>query len=231
MVRPRVVETDEGIQGEFETSTYDRMVRRLRDKGWMETETILKAGITRGVALEVGPGPGYLGLEWLRRTEGTSLKALDISPGMIEIAQRNAGEYGLTDRVEYRQGDARHMSFEDSSFDAAFTGGSLHEWSDPMSVLNEIHRVLRPGGRYVVTDLRRDMFPLMKWLMWLATKPREIRPGLITSINAAYTAEELRALLDATAFKNATVTENLIGLTVVAPVLTVKRVESMVYCF
>ena len=62
MVRSRVVETSEGIQGEFNTQTYDRMMRRMRDKGWLETNLILRAGITKGFALEVGPGPGYLGL-------------------------------------------------------------------------------------------------------------------------------------------------------------------------
>jgi hypothetical protein len=39
----------------------------MRDKGWMETDLILKLGIQHGLALEVGPGPGYLGLEWLKK--------------------------------------------------------------------------------------------------------------------------------------------------------------------
>ena len=58
MVRPRVVETEEGIQGEFDVDMYDQMMRRLRDKGWLEVNVILKAGISSGLGLEVGPGPG-----------------------------------------------------------------------------------------------------------------------------------------------------------------------------
>jgi hypothetical protein len=59
MVKPRVIETTEGIQGEFDVEMYDRMMRRMRNKGWLETGLILKAGIDKGTALEAGPGPGY----------------------------------------------------------------------------------------------------------------------------------------------------------------------------
>ena len=73
MTRPRVTETDQGIQGEFTVNLYNQMQRRLRDKGWIETKDIIKSGITKGLALEIGPGPGYLGLEWLKNTQGTSI--------------------------------------------------------------------------------------------------------------------------------------------------------------
>jgi ubiquinone/menaquinone biosynthesis C-methylase UbiE len=90
LVKPRIVETNEGIQGEFTVEVYDKMMRNLRDRGWIETDLILKTGITRGLSLEVGPGPGYLGLEWLKKTEGTSLRGLEISPDMIKMAEKNA---------------------------------------------------------------------------------------------------------------------------------------------
>ena len=64
--------------------------RTKRDKGWIETKDLIKRGISAGRVLEVGPGPGYLGLEWLAHTQetfltgvkyGTKLKA--IRPGLI----------------------------------------------------------------------------------------------------------------------------------------------------
>lgn len=195
MVKPRIIETGEGIQGDFDVRIYDQMMRRMRDKGWLETWEILKAGITNGLALEVGPGPGYLGLEWLKKTTGTSLKAVEISSAMIEIARRNAGECGLSQRVEYVKGDASKIPFDDNLFDGAFTNGSLHEWADPGAVFKEIQRVLKPGGKYIVSDLRRDMHPFVKWFMQAVTKPKEIRTGLRSSIAAAYLVEEIEALL------------------------------------
>ena len=55
MTRPRVPETEHGIQDEFNVTAYDQMQKRLRDRGWIETADLLKHGITQGCALEVGP--------------------------------------------------------------------------------------------------------------------------------------------------------------------------------
>lgn len=212
MVKPRVIETDEGIQGEFEVETYNQMQRRFRDKGWMETDAIIKSGINSGHVLEVGPGPGYLGLEWLKKTEGTKLTGLDISPDMIAIANRNAGEYGLTDRVEYVKSSGEKMPFEDNNFNAVFTNGSFHEWAQPEKTLDEIWRVLKPGGNLFISDLRRDMGPFIKGFMWLATRPKKIRPGLLTSIAAAYTPPELDQLMSRTPFREPTIRSNMMGI-------------------
>lgn len=214
MVKPRVIETEQGIQGEFDVQAYDSMMRRMRDKGWMETNLILKAGIREGLALEVGPGPGYLGLEWLKKTDGTSLKALEISPEMMKIAEGNAREYRLETRVNYVEGNAQEIPFEDNVFDGVFTNGSLHEWAQPEFVFNEIYRVLKPGGKYCISDLRRDMIPPVKWFMKLVVKPKEIRPGLISSINAAYTFEEIVAILGKSVLKGYRVSKVIMGLVI-----------------
>lgn len=212
MTRPRVPETDQGIQGEFTVNIYDQMQRKLRDKGWIETKDLIKSGITEGLALEIGPGPGYLGLEWLKNTQGTTLKGVDISPDMISLAERNAEEYGLSERVEYVHSSGDKMPFDDETFDAVFTNGSLHEWSDPENTFNGIWRILKRGGRIFLSDLRRDMFFLVKWFLLINAKPKEIRQGLITSINAAYTPDELKELKKGTKLENCIVSGNPIGL-------------------
>jgi ubiquinone/menaquinone biosynthesis C-methylase UbiE len=212
MTRPRTQETDHGIQGVFNVEIYDQMQRRFRDRGWIETKEILKSGIVRGRVLEIGPGPGYLGLEWLKQTEGTTLKGLEISTDMIAVAERNARAYGLSGRVEYRRGSGAAIPFADQTFDGAFTNGSLHEWSEPGSTFNEAWRVLKPGGILFVSDLRRDLFWGAKWFLWLVTKPKEIRPGLATSLKAAYTPGELADLLEKTRWKNYEIGGNLIGI-------------------
>ena len=214
MVKPRIAETDHGITGEFTTQAYDEMMRRMRDRGWLEINDILKNGISHGLALEIGPGPGYLGLEWLKRTGDTTLKGLDISEDMLALARKNAAGYGLTSRVEYVKGDARKMPFDNEYFDAVFTNGSLHEWAYPGDIIKEIARVLKPGGKYVITDLRRDMALPLKWLLWLFTRPVQMRAGLITSINAAYIPGEIEALLKSTSLPRWDISANPLGLVI-----------------
>jgi hypothetical protein len=53
---------------------------------------------------------------------------------------------------------------------------------------------------------------LMKWFLYIASKPKEIRPGLLSSINAAYIPDELKALLKDTGLADCEVTGNLIGV-------------------
>jgi ubiquinone/menaquinone biosynthesis C-methylase UbiE len=214
MVKPRVHETSEGITGEFNVQAYDEMLRKLRDRGWMETDLIIRSGLRSGHALEIGPGPGYLGLEWLKKTEGTRLTGIDISPDMITRANNNAAEYGLTERTEYALSDARRLPFEDGSFDGVFSNGSLHEWERPEEVIGEMLRVLKPGGRLFLSDLRRDMWPPVKWFLWLGTRPKVMRSGLLTSIGSSYTPAELTKLIAEAGLQGWRVTGNPLGLMV-----------------
>ncbi len=140
MTKPRIIEP-KGATGELTVESNDKLMRSLMNKGYLDTAAITQSGITHGTVLEVGPGPGYLGIGWLSKTQGTFLKVLDISQDMINKAQRNAQEFKVQDRVEYRLGNAKQIPFENGTFDAVFTNGSLHEWSDPKLVLDEIYRV------------------------------------------------------------------------------------------
>jgi ubiquinone/menaquinone biosynthesis C-methylase UbiE len=195
---------------------YNEMQRRHRDNGWIPVQAMIDAKIDQGRALEIGPGPGFLGLEWLKRTNQTELIGVDISQDMVVVAQQNAREYGLVDRARYVLGAGQRLPFESKFFDAVFTAGSLHEWEDPRETLCEIARVLKPGGRCFIDDFRRDMSPFARWFLWIMAKPAALRAGLVSSINAAYTASELRLLLDQTPLKSAKIVEQALGLEVIA---------------
>ncbi len=212
MTKPRVIETHDGIQDALTVEIFDRFARGMRDKGWNNVDNILSAGITGKKALEIGPGPGYVGFEWLNKCQDGTLTALEISAEMIRLAQKNAQEYGLSDRVTYVEGNALRMPFADASFDAVFSNGSLHEWEDPTLVFGEIARVLKPGGRFCVTDMRRNVNPILARLINASTKPKEIRPGFWTSLRASYTKTEIEAILKQSPLDGAVVTEEFFGL-------------------
>jgi len=106
------------------------------------------------------------------------------------------------------------MPFDDAYFDGVFTNGSLHEWSQPEDILNEINRVLKPGGTYMISDLKRNMSPLIKWFMWAMTRSKEMRAGLLTSVAAAYIPGEAEAMLARTRLQGWSVTSNSMGLVI-----------------
>ncbi len=210
MVKSRVIETNEGIQNEVTVEMFDAFARSMRDKGWNGVDSMIASGIKGGDVLEIGPGPGYVGLELAKKTCPSSLTGCEISPSMIRFAERNAAEYGISAR--YVLGNCMEMPFGDESFDTVISNGSMHEWENPIRTFNEIYRVLRRGGRYCITDLRRDVYPLKKAIVYLSTQPKEMRPGLITSLNAAYTVNEITELLRHSNLSGAKVTADFFGL-------------------
>lgn len=209
----RIPETYEGIQSVASVSDIDIMQRGMRDKNRLSTDKIIKSGIKSGYVLEVGPGPGYLGLEWLLKTKGTRLCGLEISRAMINTALKNSAEYGFLERVSYHEGNALLMPFSDESFDFVISNGSLHEWENPKSVFCEIHRVLRKGGSFFVSDLKRNISPFLFFAMKITVNPKRLAAGFSSSVDAAYTKEEISEILFRTEFcDDFSVSENPFGL-------------------
>jgi ubiquinone/menaquinone biosynthesis C-methylase UbiE len=216
MLKERVIETNEGIQGELDVAVFDEFARHMRDLGLTESKQIIKEGITGGEVLEIGPGPGYIGLEWIKNAAGDArLTGIEISANMIKTAQKNAREYGLDGRCRYVEGNAMHMPFEDGRFDAVISSGSLHEWEDPVRIMNEAYRVLKHGGKLFISDLKRNIAPPARFFMWMLIKPRSIISGFNSSLAAAYTAEEIGRIVRDTLFEKVTVESNPFGLNII----------------
>jgi ubiquinone/menaquinone biosynthesis C-methylase UbiE len=216
MTRPRIP-MKYGTTGKTETENYDLFMRFLRDKNWLNSDEFSKAGISKGVVLQIGHGPGYTGLEWLKHTEGTHLAAFEVSPEMIEIAKRNLKEYpGLEKRIKYVQGNAEKMEFDNNSFDGVFCNGELHEWPNPIAVFNEINRVLKPGGKYFIRAHRRDINPLalLHQKITMRKLPKSAQEDFMTITSAAYIYEELETILEKSNLKGWNLEKESIRLTV-----------------
>ena len=112
--------------------------------------------------LEVGCGPGHLSVRLARR-HGLEVTGLDLDPAMIARARANADRPGDGDgdgrRPRFVVGDVASLAFPDRSFDLVVSTLSMHHWSDPAAGLAEIGRVLRPGGRALIWDLRPGTRP------------------------------------------------------------------------
>ncbi|MFA7266298.1 MAG: class I SAM-dependent methyltransferase [Candidatus Nanopelagicales bacterium] len=138
---------------DWEASTYDpkwavsyddRIVKYARDRfvhaaggeGWPYARS-----------LEVGCGTGFFTLNLIRAGVLTSGVVTDISPGMVEVAVRNARGLGVA--VDGRVADAERVPYADAAFDLVIGHAVLHRIPDVEQALREALRVLRPGGRFV----------------------------------------------------------------------------------
>lgn len=216
MFETRIPETSDGIQDEITVEHYDHMQRGLRDQDHLPVEDLRRNTKDGDHALEIGPGPGYYGLEWLKKTNRTNLTGLEISPAMIRLAEKNAGDYKLSTRVTYQEGNALQMPFSADTFDITFSNGSLHEWENAEQVFSEIQRVLKPGGKMIISDLRRDLSPEIFTFMQDCCDSPEIKAGFETSVHAAYKKEELESILSHITFSTMQVITHPYGLVVIA---------------
>jgi ubiquinone/menaquinone biosynthesis C-methylase UbiE len=109
-----------------------------------------------GSVLEVAPGPGYLAIE-LARISNCTVVGLDISHSFVEMATQNAQTAGVA--ASFRQGDAAAMPFDDDAFHFIVCRAAFKNFARPVPALNEMYRVLKPGGKAVIIDLSKDASP------------------------------------------------------------------------
>jgi ubiquinone/menaquinone biosynthesis C-methylase UbiE len=103
--------------------------------------------------LEVAPGPGYFCIE-LAKLGPYTITGLDISHTFVEIARWKAAEAGV--HVDFRQGNASSMPLANDSFDFLLCRAAFKNFGQPVRALEEMCRVLKPGGRGLIIDLRKD---------------------------------------------------------------------------
>jgi len=103
--------------------------------------------------LEVAPGPGYLAIA-LAQLGSYRVAGLDISRTFVRMARENAARSRV--EVDFREGDAAAMPFAAEAFDFIVCRAAFKNFGDPVGALREMHRVLGPGGRALIIDMRND---------------------------------------------------------------------------
>ena len=167
--------------------------------------------------LEVAPGPGYFAIE-LAKLGGYHVSGLDISHTFVGIARRNAAQAGV--QIDFRQGDAAGMPFENEAFEFLLCRAAFKNFSQPVRALQEMHRVLKPNGRALIIDLRRDASPRS-----ISAAVENMGLGRVNALltkltfrfmllKRAYTGPEFKRFALEAGFESVEVREDLTGLEV-----------------
>ncbi len=168
----------------------------------------------RAAVLEVAPGPGYFSIE-LAKLGRYCITGLDISHTFVEIADKKATEAGV--HVDFRQGNASSMPFADDTFDFLLCRAAFKNFGQPVRALQEMCRVLKPGGRGLIIDLRGDASPesMNQAVDAMGLNPvNKVVTKLIfrfSLVKKAYTKEQFQHMLAQTSFRGVDIQEESMG--------------------
>jgi ArsR family transcriptional regulator len=137
---------------------------------------------------DLGCGDGYLTIEAARWAN--KVVAVDRSPDVLTRGRELAKRRGVKN-ITWKRGDMQRAPIDDGSMDLVLLSQALHHAEEPRLALIEAHRILRPGGRVLVLDLREHTEA------WVTSTLGDRWMG--------FDDKSLKALLDATGFKDVTV--------------------------
>lgn len=177
---------------------------------------ILRRGIREGKVLDIGTGSGLLAIE-LARVKGCQfdITAIDISQNMINLSQKNAIKYHVENRIKFLVATAANLPFDDESFDMVISYASLHHWFNPTAVFNEIGRVVKRDGIFIIRDNKRVyQHPIGKIAIWLVSRfmNKRHRENWPKALLASYTMSEIKQILKQTRLKNYRVHSDFVGI-------------------
>jgi demethylmenaquinone methyltransferase/2-methoxy-6-polyprenyl-1,4-benzoquinol methylase len=184
---------------------YDRMNRLMtagRDGGWRSL-AVASAQPQDATVLDLGAGTGDLSKEF-RQAGARRVVSLDVSDAMLIRARQKYGE----ERIDWLQGDAHRLPFPDESFDVVASAFVLRNLPNLPGSLEEMARVLRPGGRLVGLDITHPPNTVLGNLLRLGFEQGVTRmAGLVSGDRSAYrylpnslsgypTADELSEMME-----------------------------------
>jgi ubiquinone/menaquinone biosynthesis C-methylase UbiE len=134
---------------------------------------------------------------------------MDASSSLVDRARETAQAWGLADRAFFQVGDARQMKLKTAYFDIVISDLTLHVFNDPLSVLREINRVLKPNGALLIRDLQRPNRVQMQRKIQAYSRlyGERLRNHVETALRAAFTRSELDALVRASGLEGVQISE------------------------
>ena len=139
------------MKGLFEERAEQYYHEREQDHGFVIQKRIVLDMFDKdgGKILDIGCGPAVMTPDLLGR--GCTVWGIDVAPKMIVLARRKMEEHELKARAQFAVGDIEKLDFHDGFFDAVLCMGVLEYLSTDLPAINEMSRVLAPGGTIIIT--------------------------------------------------------------------------------
>ncbi|RMD83541.1 MAG: class I SAM-dependent methyltransferase [Candidatus Dadabacteria bacterium] len=156
---------------------------------------LLATGDVGRQVLDLGAGTALIPIELCRCAARCRVWAVDVSAAMLELARLRVAEARLAGRIVLVRADAKQLPFRAASFDTVISNSIVHHVPEPLAVMTEAWRVVRPGGIVFFRDLLRP--PTREELERLVAtyaggESRRARELFAASLGAALTVEEVR---------------------------------------
>ncbi len=187
-------------------------------------------GIHHGNCLDVGTGPGVFPIFLSKALPEIHFKAIDLSPVMVDISRKNAIEAGIRDQIDFQVGSAYSLPCEDHSLDLLLCINTLHHLDQPVMFFNEVARVLKEGGGFVIVDFHRDSSPILIWIFDVLWKlffkgHPKAREGFLESVRSSYTLDECWTFLKESGLKHWTLSTRTVEMWIESPLCRLKDEE------
>lgn len=145
------------------SGNYDLLNRILSmgiDVSWRKKVVKSVQNQNPSTILDIATGTGDLAIAMAKATQA-KITGFDLSAGMLEVGKRKVSEEKLDNRIEMIQGDAENMPFDDNSFDVITVAFGVRNFENLKKGLDEIYRVLKPGGKFIILEFSQpESFPM-----------------------------------------------------------------------
>lgn len=147
----------------------NRAISMGMDRRWRRETIALLRPFRGGRYLDIGTGTGDLVFEMLDQSANVLIDGIDPSEQMLEIARRKATRRGVGDAVSFFPADALDLPMESETYDGIVSGFCLRNIERRQKALEEMLRVLKPGGMLMVLEATRPESPLVRLVYHLYT--------------------------------------------------------------
>lgn len=191
-----------------EAVDYDAMDFSYVNAGFAERVFAIAPKLSSLTLLDVGTGTARIPVLICQQRPHWQIVGIDLAKSMLQVGLKNIEQAGLQQQISLELVDGKQMPYANGQFEMVISNSLVHHLPDPLLFLQEIKRVLKPGGAIILRDLiRPETEEAMNALVESIGSDYDDRQTLLfrNSLNAAFTLDEVGELIEKAGLENVNV--------------------------